>query len=87
MNDIDKKIQQAFNNWDNAPNTINYNKKAVWTNIHQKKVVFIPLFFRVAAAVIVLFLSGALAYSIYWNRLQHNSYQQQLATLLQKLES
>ncbi len=87
MNNItDKKIQQAFDNWDNAPNDISYNKQAVWASTQKKNIVFIPLFFKAAAAVIILLLSGALAYSIYWNRQQNNYYQQQLAVLQQQLK-
>ena len=62
---VENKIKEAFKAWDEEKTEIGFDKAALWASMNARKVKPVIYFswYKVASIVIILLLSGALAFS------------------------
>lgn len=81
---MDDKIKNAFQNWEDNPSRLLYNKEKIWVNIASKKKKRFVLYYPAVAAVALLCLLGSWGYFFYSNQQLEREYQAKLLEITQQ---
>lgn len=81
---MDDKIKNAFQNWEENPTGLTFDKEKVWAAIQPQKKKRFVLYYPAAAAVAFIFLLGSWGYFLYSNQQMEQQYQAKVLEITQQ---